>query len=116
MQRESRSEFRLSAGTRLQSASDVPPLLAWRAAQVRGAELMAQQASKQGFKVERHNGLTHLSPNALYVYTAQTTRRFPHNRDVAIYFDGAQVLSLLSMIAWRTKRQHRDELANAHCT
>ena len=71
-----------------QRTSDAPPLLDWRAAQLRGAELMSEEASKQGFLVETVIGFTHLTPNGLYVYTAQTNRRFPLNRDVSVYFDG----------------------------
>ena len=54
-----------------------PPKLDWRAAQAAGERLMAEQAARQGFKIEKPVALNHLIGEGLYNYTVLTDRSFP---------------------------------------
>jgi len=67
--------------------NDGPPKLDWRAAQAAGERLMAEQAAKRGFKIEKPLSLNHLIGQGLYNYTVLTDRSFPDERTDTVFFD-----------------------------
>ena len=64
-----------------------PPKLDWRAAQAAGERLMAEQATKQGFKIEKPVSLNHLIGEGLYNYTVLTDRSFPDEKSETVFFN-----------------------------
>jgi uncharacterized iron-regulated membrane protein len=66
---------------------DGPPKLDWRAAQTVGERLMAEQAAKQGFKIEKPISLNHLIESGLYNYTVLTARSFPRGKAETVFFN-----------------------------
>jgi len=63
-----------------------PPKLDWRAAQAAGERLMAKQATKEGFKIEKPVSLNHLISSRLYNYTVRTDRSFPDEKLETVFF------------------------------
>jgi hypothetical protein len=66
---------------------DGPTKLSWREAQGVGERLMAEQASKHGFKIEKPLALNHLIDSRLYNYIVKTDRTFPADRTETVFFD-----------------------------
>jgi uncharacterized iron-regulated membrane protein len=64
-----------------------PPKLGWRAAQAVGERLVAEQAARQGFKIEKPVGLNHLIEQRQYNYIVATDRRFPDDKTFTVFFD-----------------------------
>jgi uncharacterized iron-regulated membrane protein len=62
--------------------------LDWRAAEARGRELVAEQASSRGFAILGSLGLTRFDDSRLYDYYVQTDRVFPDDKIVTVLFDG----------------------------
>lgn len=63
------------------------PNLEWREAQSAGEKLMADRATKEGFKVIQPVGLNYFDGNGLYNYIVQTDRLFPHDREAIVFLD-----------------------------
>ena len=64
------------------------PHLDWRAAEARGAELLAQQASLRGFKVLRPAGIALIGNVGIYSYIAQTSLDVRRDTpDTAVFLD-----------------------------
>jgi uncharacterized iron-regulated membrane protein len=70
-----------------QRTDEKPATLSWRAAQVVGERLMAEQANKHQFKVEKPLALNHLIDSRLYNYIVKTDRTFPADRTETVFFD-----------------------------
>ncbi len=64
-----------------------PPKLDWRAARSAGERLMAEQAAKRGFKIEKPVSLNHLIGQGLYNYTVRTDRSFPEEKTETVFFN-----------------------------
>ena len=66
---------------------DGPAKLDWRQAQTVGERLMAEQATRQGFRIEKPLALNHLIDTRQYNYIVQTDRFFPADRTETVFFD-----------------------------
>ncbi len=64
-----------------------PPKLDWRAAQAVGERLMAEQAARQGFKIEKPIALNQFIGQGLYNYVVRTDRSFPEEKTETVFFD-----------------------------
>jgi uncharacterized iron-regulated membrane protein len=64
-----------------------PMKLDLRAAQARGKELAAQQATAGGFRLLEPKGLTSLSYARTYNYIVETDRSFPADKELVVFFD-----------------------------
>ncbi len=65
-----------------------PMKLDLRAAQARGKELAAQQATAAGFRLLQPKGLTSLGYMRSYNYSVETDRSFPADKELTVFFDG----------------------------
>ncbi len=64
------------------------PKLDWSAAQTVGEKLVSEQASSQGFKIEKPISLNYFVGSGLYNYRVRTNRSFPDDKIVTLFFDG----------------------------
>jgi uncharacterized iron-regulated membrane protein len=88
----------------LPRTDDGPAKLSWREAQSIGERLMADQAHKQGFNIEKPLALNHMIDSRLYNYIVKTDRTFPADRTDTVFFDAdtGEFVSVLPTMSGHT--------------